>query len=55
MGKQKQLVDDQRLFVERKVERGVLLGVISEIAFVSSLKRRLCSLNCENYTVKTIL
>ena len=55
VGKQKQLVDDRRLLSKRKVEREALLGVISEIAFVNSSKRRLCSLDCENYTVKTIL
>ena len=51
-GSRSSLVDDRRLLLKRKVEREALLGVISEIAFVSSSKRRLCSLN---YTVKTIL
>ena len=51
-GSRSSLVDDQRLLLKRKVEREALLGVISEIAFLSSSKRRLCWLN---YTVKTIL
>ena len=49
VGKQKQLVDDRRLLLKRKVEKK------ADIAFVNSSKRRLCSLYCENYTVKTIL